>query len=303
MRGHLKHFCIGLLMGSADVVPGVSGGTVALVCGIYVRLIDAIRGGSRVLGRLLRGHASDGIRGIREVDLRLLVPTLAGIAAAVLALASAIEHLLEDEPVKLAGLFLGLVAGSVVVARRLLRQPDRTQLVIVLVTAAATFVALGLRADTTAEAAEAASAPLWAFPAAGAAAICAMILPGVSGSFLLVMLGMYSEVLGAVNERNLPVILLFVAGCVAGLALFSTFLAWLLDRHHDRIVALMIGLMLGSVRVLWPWPGGISTTELGIPSGDVAAPLALMVGGSLVVLALGRLGVLSEESVPPARNR
>lgn len=295
---HLKHLGIGFLMGSADVVPGVSGGTVALVSGIYARLIDAIRDAARSGAWLLRGRARDGTRGLREVDWALVVPLLIGIGVAVLSLASVVEHLLEDEPVKLGGLFFGLVGGSVVVARGLLRRPDRSHLLIVVVTAVVLFVALGLRTNTTAEAAEAATAPLWAFPASGAVAICAMILPGVSGSFLLVMLGMYGDVLGAVNQRDLLPLALFLAGCVVGLALFSRLLAWLLDHHHDEVVAAMIGLMLGSVRILWPWPGGTSTTELAVPSGDVVVPIALGIGGFLLVLLLGRLGAVREEPVP-----
>jgi putative membrane protein len=285
-------------MGAADVVPGVSGGTVALVSGIYARLIDAIRDGARAMGWLLRGRVVDGLRGIRDVDWALLVPLLVGIAVAVLTLASVIEHLIEDEPVKLGGLFFGLVAGSVMVAWGLLRRPDPRLLLIVGVTAVVFFVALGLRTDTTSEATEVATAPLWAFPASGAVAICAMILPGVSGSFLLVMLGMYGDVLGAVNQRDLLPLALFLAGCVVGLALFSRLLAWLLDHHHDRIVAAMIGLMLGSVRILWPWPGGTATTSLAAPSGDVVVPVLLAAGGFLFVLALGRLGAVREEPVP-----
>lgn len=298
VRERVKHLGIGFLMGSADVVPGVSGGTVALVSGIYARLIDAIRDAVRAGGWLVRGRGRDGIRGLREVDWALLVPVLIGIGAAVLSLASAVEHLLESQPVKLGGLFFGLVAGSAVVARGLLKHPNRSHLVIVVVAAALLFIALGLRTDTTAEAAEVAQAPLWAFPASGAVAICAMILPGVSGSLLLVMLGMYSDVLGAVNDSDTWPLVTFLAGCVVGLAAFSRLLAWSLDNHHDRVVATMIGLMLGSVRVLWPWPAGTSTTELGAPQGDVIVPVALAVGGFLVVLLLGRLGAVREEPVP-----
>lgn len=298
IREHVKHAGVGFLMGSADVVPGVSGGTVAFVTGIYPRLVDAIRDGARAAGWLARGRVADGLRGLRQVDWALLVPLLAGIFTAVLTLASAIEHLLEEEPVKLSGLFFGLVAGSVVVARGLLRRPDRSHLVIALVSAVALFLVLGLRTETSAEAAELVQAPLWAFPASGAVAICAMILPGVSGSFLLVMLGMYGDVLGAVTDRDLLPLGLFVAGCVIGLAAFSRLLAWLLDNHHDRVVASMIGLMLGSVRVLWPWPAGTSNTELGAPRGDVLFPVLLAAAGFLFVLLLGRLGTVEEEPVP-----
>jgi putative membrane protein len=113
-----------------------------------------------------------------------------------------------------------------------------------------------------------------------------MILPGISGSFLLVMMGMYSEVLGAVNDRDFLVLFVFVLGCGVGLALFSTFLEWMLEHHHDRVIAGMIGLMLGSLRVLWPWPGGTATTTMSAPRGDVVVPVLLAIAGLFIVLAV-----------------
>lgn len=301
-RGAVRHGIIGFLMGSADVVPGVSGGTIALVGGIYARLIEAVRDGARALTTVARGRVRDGLGQLRQVDWALLVPLLAGIGLAVVSLASVVEHMLEEEPVRLAGLFSGLVLGSVVVAFRMVRRVDATVVAIFAVSAVALFVLLGLREETTAEAGQAASAPLWAYPAAAMVAICAMILPGVSGSFLLVTMGMYDDVLAAVNDREIGILLLFLVGCVVGLGAFSRVLAWLMANHHDRVVAAMIGLMVGSGRVLWPWPGGTSTTELAGPSGDVAVPLALAVVGFVVVAAIGRFGALQEEPPPEAHR-
>lgn len=297
-RGTIRHVAFGLLMGAADVVPGVSGGTIALVCGIYARLIDAVRDGARAAMNLARGRVSEGLRQLREVDWALLVPLLAGIGVAVVSLASVIEHQLEEEPVRIAGLFLGLVLGSVVVSTRLIRRFDTMTPVIIAGVAVAMFLVLGLRQETTAEAADAASAPVWAYPAAATIAICAMILPGVSGSFLLVLMDMYDDVLAAVNDREIGLLLLFILGAVAGLGAFSRLLGWLMDNHHDRVVAVMIGLMLGSVRVLWPWPHGTQTTELAAPADDVLMPVVFAVVGLAVVLVVGRLGVLKEEPPP-----
>lgn len=294
----IRHAVFGFFMGAADTVPGVSGGTVAFVCGIYERLIDAIRDASRAAVHVVRGRRRAAVTQLRELDLALLVPLLLGLMTAVLSLASAIEHLLESEPVALAGLFFGLVLGSVAIAWRLLRRPDRRAVLIMVASAAVFFVGLGLREGTTAEAAETATAAMWTYPAAGAIAICAMILPGISGSFLLVMMGMYDDVLGAVNDRDIAVLALFAMGCAVGLAAFSRLLAWLMERHHDVVVAVLIGLMLGSVRVLWPWPGGTATTELAAPSGGLAAPLILAAVGLVAVLALGRFGALREEAPP-----
>lgn len=295
--GVVRHALFGFLMGSADTVPGVSGGTVAFVCGIYERLVGAIRDASVALTLLARRRFGAALAQLRLVDWNLLVPLLAGILTAVFTLASTIEHLLDAQPIRMAGLFLGLVLGSVVVSLGLLRRPpDAGTGLIVVVTAVAVFTLLGIRPETRAEEAEAvASAPLWAYPASAVIAICAMILPGVSGSFLLVTMGMYEDVLGAVNDRDVVALVLFAAGCVVGLAAFSRLLARLLATHHDRVVAAMIGLMLGSVRALWPWPGGTGTTRLAAPDGDVAAPLILAGVGFVAVVALGRLGAVKEE--------
>jgi putative membrane protein len=209
----------------------------------------------------------------------------------VVALASVLERLLDEQPVRMAALFFGLVAGSVWVAIRLIGHLDRTAVALIIVVGAAFFLLLGLRTDTEVadDAAEVVTEPLWAFFAAGAVAICAMILPGVSGSFLLVMLGMYTEVLGAVNDRDVASLGVFALGCVVGLALFSTLLHWLLDRYHDVVMAAMIGLMVGSTRVLWPWPNGTHTTTLGAPSDDVVVPVLLAIAGLAVVVVVDRV--------------
>jgi putative membrane protein len=295
---HARHGVFGFLMGMADLVPGVSGGTVALVCGIYARLINAVRDGVHAVVTLLRGRVRDGLGEVRRLDWALLVPLLTGIGLAVVSLAALIEHLLDEQPVAIAGLFLGLVLGSAVVASRLIRRVDAQAVLIAAGVAIGLFILLGLRQETTADAADAATAPVWAFPAAASLAICAMILPGVSGSLLLVMMGMYAHVLAAVNDRDIGLLALFLLGAVVGLGLFSRLLAWLLGNHHDRVVAAMIGLMLGSMRVLWPWPDGTSSTSLATPSGEIVVPVVLAVAGFVVVLAIGRLGILREEPAP-----
>ena len=140
----------------------------------------------------------------------------------------------------------------------------------------AVFALLGLRGGTSEETVAQATDPaLLAFFIGGAIAICAMILPGVSGSFLLVVLGMYEPVLSAVTDRDLTALAVFMLGAVVGLALFSQVLHWALQHHHDVVMAMLIGLMAGSVRVLWPWPNGVFTTELGSPDGDVVPAIVL----------------------------
>ncbi len=276
----------GFSMGTADIVPGVSGGTVALVLGIYSELIHNVSQGAHGLKQLLTGDVAGFRQTLRTIEWIWLFSLLAGILAAVFALSSVLERLLDEEPVKMSALFLGLVAGAIWVALRMLDKIDGISIAIMLGIGAVFFLLLGLRSDTHAadDAAEVVTRAWWVFFIAGAIAICAMILPGISGSFLLVMLGMYTEILGAVNDRNLFVLAMFALGCVVGLALFSTLLNWLLANYRRWVLAAMIGLMLGSTRVLWPWPNGTNTTTLSMPSDDVAIPLLLFVVGATVVV-------------------
>ncbi len=281
------HFVRGVAMGSADIVPGVSGGTVALVLAIYHRLVTTIRNGSSALGHLLKLDVRGGAALLRQVDWLFLIPLGLGILTAVLTLAGAIEHQLEVHPVQMSGLFLGLVAGSTVVATGLLTRRDVREWALIVGAGAAFFIALGF---TSGSAEDVATDPaLWAFFLAGAIAICAMILPGISGSFLLVVLGMYSAVLAAVNERDLVTVAVFALGCVVGLALFSQLLHWALTEHYDTVMAVLIGLMLGSLRVLWPWPDGAESVALGAPDEAVAATIGLAVFGLGLVLVIDRI--------------
>lgn len=274
----------GLLMGAADVVPGVSGGTIALVLNIYPRLVRSIRSGSSALGALLRGDVAGFARWLRSVEWSFLIPLVAGILIAVFSLAHLIEVALEEHPVPMAALFLGLVAGSVVIAWRLLTRRDARRLVIAVLVGAATFALLGLTAAGGETAGAPRSVPLWAFFASGAIAICAMILPGISGSFILVMLGMYASVLAAVTSTDILTIVVFAAGAAVGLGLFSQVLHWALERYYDNVVAALIGLMIGSVRVLWPWPDGVDSTALEAPDSSVGLAALLAVAGFALVL-------------------
>jgi putative membrane protein len=274
----------GFAMGAADLVPGVSGGTVALVLGIYERLVASIRAGSRGLGSLLRLDARGFRTWMARVEWLLVLPLLAGILLAVLALARLIQSLLDDQPELMAAVFMGLVAGSVVVAWRLIRAPRLLHAAVIAAVGVVVFLLLGLQGGTSEESVrQAASPPLWAYFIAGAVAICAMILPGISGSFILVLLGMYGPLLAAVTGLDIVVLVVFMAGCVIGLALFSQVLHRALQLHHDIVLAMLIGLMAGSVRVLWPWPLGVESTELGAPEGAV---LVAVVSAAIAFVAV-----------------
>ena len=270
----------GFCMGAADVVPGVSGGTVAFVLGIYERLVATIRDVARALAGAVRLDRRGFVDGLRAVDWWFLLPLLAGIGLAIVSLAQLIERLLDDHPVHMAGLFFGLVLGSIAVALRHVRTHGVGRFAVIAVTSAVTFVVLGFRSGPVAD-------PGLAFLfLGGAIAVCAMILPGISGSFLLLMMGLYDYVLDLVNERVVLELGVFALAAVIGLASFSSLLSWLLAHHHDTVMAALIGLMAGSLRVLWPWPDGTETTELSAPAGSVAAPVLFGALALVVVVAI-----------------
>jgi putative membrane protein len=289
-------------MGAADIVPGVSGGTIALVFGIYEQLLANVGLGAKALGRLLKGDIGGFRDRLAAIDWLFVVPLGVGVLAAIGLLSSVIERLLRERPEEMAGLFFGLVVGSIVVTWGLLSTRSSTLFAVMLAVGLATFVLLGFQTGP------AASPPLLAFFGAGAIAICAMILPGISGSFLLLMMGMYAAVLGAVHDRDLVSIAVFGVGAVIGLALFSTALNWLLKHHHDTLLAALIGLMVGSLRVLWPWPHGvgiiseeegesISGTGLELPTSDqLPVPALLAVAAFALVVGISRFAISQSSS-------
>ncbi len=286
LRDSPLQFLRGFAMGSADIVPGVSGGTVALVLGIYERLLTNIGTAARAVRDLLRGRVSSARARIVEVEWLWLATLLIGILAAIVTLSAVLEGLLHDHPVPTAGVFFGLVAASTTVAWREIRDPARPHIVMAGSIAVVTFVILGLRSATEATGEEVVTREWWVFTLAGAVAICAMILPGVSGSFLLVMIGMYTEVLGAVNDRDVIALAATAVGCAVGLGVFSTVLNRMLELHHDLVLAAMVGLMVGSLRVLWPWPAGTETTDIAAPEGQVLLTVSVGVAAAIVVIAV-----------------
>jgi putative membrane protein len=277
----------GFLMGAADIVPGVSGGTVALVVGIYTRFIASLRSGSAALFALARLRRHDAMHHLRQVEWALLLPLAVGILLAIVTLAQLIENRLHETPIQMSAAFAGLVAGSTVVAWRTLRRRDGLRIAIILAAGIAVFVLLGLREGTSEADVGQISAPAtWAYFASGAVAIWAMVLPGVSGSFILVTLGMYGPVLSAVNDRDLGAVAVFGLGAVIGLAAFSPVLHRALTHHYDTVMAALIGLMAGSIRVLWPWPDGVDSTAIHSPDEAVLPAIALAIVGLVVVLAI-----------------
>lgn len=284
----------GFAMGAADIVPGVSGGTVALILGVYERLLASVRCGAGALGRLLRGDVSGFVRGLREIEWPFIIPLGVGIGAAVVGLSSIIDKMLAEQPQAMAGLFFGLVFASVIIAWQMISRHTPVVLSAALAVAVIAFFGLAYQSGHVANPA------LPIYFAAGAIAICAMILPGISGSFLLLMMGMYGPVIASINERNLIVIAVFGAGAVTGLAVFSTVLSWVLENHRDLLLGSLVGLMVGSLRVLWPWPNGVGVhgengesldgTVLALPAdfGEALMPSVLAIAAFVLVIFVSR---------------
>ena len=273
----------GALIGVAEVIPGVSGGTVALIVGLYRKLIDAIADVVLAGRRLITGPRSDVGPLIRGLPWAMLIPVAIGMVAAVILGARIIEPLLETHPEQMRALFFGLVAAGIVVPLGiLLRTPPGgfswRDAVLIVVAAAAAALLTGLPpGDVT-------DPPLIVVFLAAAVAICALVLPGVSGSFFLLSVGLYATTIAAVNERNFAYLAVFALGAIFGLAAFVSFLRWLLDHHTRITMAIIVGLMLGSLRALWPWQD--EDRGLLAPSSDVLSVVLLAVAGAVIVAVL-----------------
>jgi putative membrane protein len=237
-------FLRGLMMGAADIVPGVSGGTIAFITGIYDTLLGSIRA---VDLEFLRKVLKLDIKGAWEhVNGGFLLALLAGIATSIFSLARVISWVLENHPMPLWAFFFGLILASALILLRQVEKwsPARVSCLLVGV-ALALFIALSPVVGL--------DVGLAGVFLSGFLAICAMILPGISGSFILVLLGMYSTVLAAVKSFDLLFLAVFAVGAGSGLLCFSRLLHWLLQRYHQATMALLTGFLFGSLAVVWPW--------------------------------------------------
>ncbi|MEQ9439941.1 MAG: DUF368 domain-containing protein [Cyclobacteriaceae bacterium] len=243
-------FLKGVAMGGADVVPGVSGGTIAFITGIYERLLKAISSFNAEAIQYLLKFRWKALW--QHVDGSFLLVLLSGIMLSILTLAKVIHYLLDHHPIQLWSFFFGLViVASYMVAKEITEWKGRVILSGLLGIAIAFFITQATPAETP--------TGLWFIFLSGALAICAMILPGISGSFILLILGKYAYILEALNERNIAVIAVFALGCVVGLLSFARLISWLLDRYYNTAIALLSGFMVGSLNKIWPWKEVVST--------------------------------------------
>lgn len=240
----------GIAMGAADVIPGVSGGTIAFISGIYGELLDSIKSINLVtLKLLLTGKFAEFWKAINGTFLLSLVT---GIAISIISLAKGLKYLLDNYPILVWSFFFGLVVASTVyVARTITKWNFGT----VASGIAGIIIAYIITVITPAEA----NTTYWFIFLSGAIAICAMILPGISGSFILVLLGMYKFILEAVGNLELAVIFTFIGGAAIGIISFSNVLSWLLKKYHNLTIALLSGFMVGSLNKVWPWKEVVKT--------------------------------------------
>ncbi|MEH6470304.1 MAG: DUF368 domain-containing protein [Halopseudomonas sp.] len=254
-------FLKGTAMGAADAIPGVSGGTVAFISGIYEELLDSIR---RITPHSLALIWQQGPQAFwRHINGTFLVVLLSGVLLSLASVARLAIYLLEQYPTLLWAFFFGLIVSSSVWMMGQVKRWN-SQLVVAL-WVGVTFSYL----VTVMSPVEAQVTSLVIF-GAGCIAICAMILPGISGSFILLLLGLYSPIMGAIKGFDLQILGLFMVGCVVGLLSFSHLLAWMFRHFHDLTLALLTGVMLGSLNKVWPWK---YTTHYRINSHGESVPL------------------------------
>lgn len=278
-------FARGMLMGAADIVPGVSGGTMAFITGIYDRLLSAISAvDRRWLSLLLRGRWTQAWH---AVDGGFMLTLIAGIALSIITLARLLTYLLATQPLLVWSFFFGLIAASALLIMSHVRQWSAAPVLLLLLgagVAAAAAFAPGAALSPT---------PLGLF-LAGFVAVCAMILPGVSGSFILVLLGVYAPVLEAVHALDVGVLAIFLLGGVCGLLAFARALHWLLEHRRPATMGLLTGFLFGSLAVVWPWQltreaGGsalLLPSQYAAAGGEPAQTLvcvALMLAGAILV--------------------
>ena len=280
------HAARGAAIGLSEVVPGISGGTVALIVGVYERLITSA---GHVVGaaRLLLGDRAAARAELAQVRWDVVVPVLLGMVPAVLIGARLLGPLVEDHPVPTLALFLGMSVAAITVPAGMVGPAwtwPRAGLAAAI--GVATFLLVGMPPQ------ELPTYPPLVFLAA-AVAVCGLVLPGLSGSFLLLTVGLYAPTIAALNERQWSYLAVFGAGLVVGLALFVRVLEHLLEHHHVTTLVVVTGLMTGAVRALWPWQEADRT--LLPPGEDLALPVGLFLAGAVLVLAVGWLGRRGEE--------
>jgi len=266
----------GFIMGMSDIVPGVGGGTIALILGIYEELVLSIKGvlnpeAIRLALRLKIGQA------LALIPWQFLVCVAGGLITAAFSMSFAVEWVLEHYPSLLWAFFFGLVAAAAVTIVRRVRTWSYVPVVGIVIGAVGAYTLVGLVPGETPD-------TWWFYMLSGAVAICGMVLPGLSGSFLLVLMGKYEAVLSAVTSWDILTLLLVIIGAAIGIVTLAQLLSWLLKRYHDPTIAVLTGMLSGSLRKVWPWK---VVGEAGLERNILPAAWTLEVAAVLVLALLG----------------
>ncbi len=295
----------GMAMGAADVVPGVSGGTIAFISGIYEELLTSI---SSINFKTLKLLKTCGIKAVwKEINGSFLLALLVGIFVSIASLAKLISWLLEHEPILLWSFFFGLVLASVIYIGKQITQWEISTVVLFVIGACVAYYITTLQPLVTEN-----SSPLFLF-LAGSIAICAMILPGISGAFILVLLGAYRPVLDAIHNKDFKLLAILAAGAIVGLLSFSKVLKWLFNHYKNLTLAVLTGFILGSLNKIWPWKKTLTwrlnSKGIEIPfneesispfsfEGDAQIVLAIILAivGFAVIILLEKIANLSNKS-------
>ena len=294
MRDYLGIAASGFAMGVCEIIPGVSGGTMAFILGIYEELIGSIRDVSQP--EFIQAAAKLKIKKLFELlNWEFLLALVIGMFTAILSLAGLMTFLLENYPVFVWSFFFGLVLASIFLVSKRIEKWTPPLIALFVAGAVGAYALVGLVPAQT-------PTSWWFLILSGAIAICAMILPGVSGAFILVLLGKYDYVLGAVKDFNIVPIIFVGIGTILGLITFARVVSWLFERYPSYTIAALAGLMLGSLRKIWPWKESLDFIEAHtapknvIPSlanggmSEVVIALICAIIGVAAIVAINRLG-------------
>ena len=292
MKNSLITDCIvalkGFGMGAANVIPGVSGGTIALLTGIFSRIIGSLNALMEFTTwrQLLKGD----FRGFwKRIDGRFLAALAAGVLVSVFSLARLMKYVLLHHPVQTWGFFFGMIAASAVIMLLDVKGWRLSDVGWTLFGLALGVIVCTLSPTRTPD-------DLWFVFLCGAIAICTMILPGMSGSFILLILGKYDYIMNAVGTFNWPVLAVFAAGCAVGILAFSKFLHWVLERYERQTLLVLVGFVIGSLVKIWPWNDPVAVEAANQLNGDpvpaLHVPGAVIWGlaGIALVILIDRLG-------------
>ncbi len=301
LKKHIILFLKGMAMGAADVVPGVSGGTIAFISGIYKELIDSI---SNINFGLIVTLKKEGFKAFwKKANANFLASILAGIFISALSVMHLMHYLLENHPIQIWSFFFGLVAASIIFVGKQIKKWSPLAVMLFIISAIGAFLITKMNIIDSSE------SLLYLF-LCGAIAICAMILPGISGSFILVLLGAYSAISTAVHNMEIKKLLVFFIGCIVGVLSFSRLLKWLFSKYENTTLVILTGFILGSLNKIWPWKETLQSVTINekvhivkeasvLPQNYSEEPFVIV---AIIFMIIGFVLILSLEKIAKREN-